>query len=179
MVQSEREMMSHAHFDGSAHAGAATLASVLRLNTRLLLNCLVDVSEAHATERPNGRTNSMSFIACHLVDSRYFIARYLGLDETNPLDSYVAGVTAIEEMRQMPALDAIREAWRAIGGTLDECVAGLGEEELRAASPHQFPVDQNSMIGGIGFLVQHESYHIGQLALLRKFFAYPAMRYGS
>ena len=70
--------MNHSFPDRSVHAGTATLASVLRMNTRLLLNCLQDVSEAHATQRPNERTNSIAFIACHVVDSRFFIARYLG-----------------------------------------------------------------------------------------------------
>jgi uncharacterized damage-inducible protein DinB len=148
------------------------------MNTRLLLNCLQDVSEAHATQRPNERTNSIAFIACHVVDSRFFIARYLGVEEPNPLDRYVAGVTAIEEMSELPALDVIRRAWSSIAPTVEECLAELGEAELRAPSPQRFPVDQHNLMGGIGFLVQHESYHIGQLALLRKFFGYPAMRYG-
>jgi uncharacterized damage-inducible protein DinB len=170
--------MSDSTFDASAHTGAAALAAVLRLNTRLFLNCLVDVTEAHAVERPNGRTNSMSFIACHVVDSRYFLARTLGLDEQNPLDRFTSDVTGIEQMAEMPDLAAIRQAWRAIARTLEECVVGLTEAELRAPSAQRFPVDQHNVIGGIGFLLQHESYHLGQLALLRKFHGYPAMRYG-
>lgn len=165
-------------FDASAHAGAATLASLLRLNTRLFVNCLVDVTEAHALERPNARTNSMTFIACHLVDSRYFMARTLGLDEANPLERFTADVTAIEQMADMPELTGIRRAWHAIARTLEECVVALSDAELRAPSVQRFPVDQHNVIGALGFLLQHESYHIGQLALLRKFHGYPAMRYG-
>jgi uncharacterized damage-inducible protein DinB len=33
------------------------------------------------------------------------------------------------------------------------------------------------MLGALTFLVQHDSYHIGQLALLRKHAGLPAMRY--
>jgi uncharacterized damage-inducible protein DinB len=29
----------------------------------------------------------------------------------------------------------------------------------------------------LAFLVQHESYHIGQMALIRKYIGYPAMKY--
>lgn len=49
--------------------------------------------------------------------------------------------------------------------------------ELNAPSSQRFPVDLPTVHGGLGFLLQHESYHIGQLALLRKYFGYPAMRY--
>ncbi|MGB7490782.1 MAG: hypothetical protein WBN62_10660 [Thermoanaerobaculia bacterium] len=44
-----------------------------------------------------------------------------------------------------------------------------------AAMAYDFPFEDPSMAGGIGFLLHHEAYHIGQLALLRKFHRLPAM----
>jgi uncharacterized damage-inducible protein DinB len=29
----------------------------------------------------------------------------------------------------------------------------------------------------VAFLIQHESYHVGQMALIRKHYGYPAMKY--
>jgi hypothetical protein len=161
----------------SARAGSGALASVFRMNTRLFNNCLVDVSDAHAAQRPNGQTNSMLFIACHLVDSRYFVTRYLGVSEANPLERFLANATSIEDVSELPDLEQVRRAWQTIARTLEPCIDSLSESELKAPSPQRFPVDNPTIIGGIGFLLQHESYHIGQLALLRRFFGYPAMRY--
>ena len=157
--------------------GIGVLASVFRTNTRLLLNCLDGVSREHALERPNERTNSLLFIACHLVDARHFLAGYLGLSVPNPLDSTLGEVSSIEEVRELPDLDEVRRCWKSIGQVLDECFATLGEDDLNAPSPQHFPVDQPTVFAGIGFLLEHESYHIGQLALIRKFLGYPAMRY--
>ena len=39
------------------------------------------------------------------------------------------------------------------------------------------PVDDKSNMGLLIFMMQHESYHIGQLAILRKQAGLPAMSY--
>jgi uncharacterized damage-inducible protein DinB len=41
----------------------------------------------------------------------------------------------------------------------------------------QFPMPNATVLGVLTFLVQHESYHIGQLALFRKCAGLPAMSY--
>jgi uncharacterized damage-inducible protein DinB len=154
-----------------------SLASVLRLNTRLFLNCLEGVSDRKAVERPNQLTNSLAFLGCHLVDSRHFLATQLGLDEVNPFAERLQHVQAIEQMESFPGLAEIRSAWRALAPVLEECVAGLSATEVRAASRARFPVDDPSVAGMVAFLIQHESYHIGQMALIRKHHGYPAMKY--
>ena len=148
------------------------------MNTRLFANCLDGVTDERAILRPNDRTNNLSFIACHLVDSRHFVARYLGLSENHPLDAVLRDAASIDDVGVLPSLEQIREAWRPISLALDACLLSLGEEELMAPSPQRFPVDDPTVFGAIGFLLQHESYHIGQLALLRKYLGYPAMKYG-
>jgi uncharacterized damage-inducible protein DinB len=156
---------------------ARVLASVLRLNTRLFMNCLEGVAEEKAIERPSGATNSLAFVACHLVDSRHYLARYLGLDEVNPLANVLADVTSIEDVDELPPLGELKQAWRSVASVVEACVEGLSEEECRVPSRQRFPVDDPTVLGAVGFLVQHESYHIGQMALLRKYLGYPAMKY--
>ena len=38
-----------------------------------------------------------------------------------------------------------------------------------------FPFEDTTLLGGIGFLLHHEAYHIGQLALLRRIHRMSAM----
>jgi uncharacterized damage-inducible protein DinB len=164
--------------DASVLLGIGVIAATFRMNTRLFVNCLDRVAEEKATHRPNDRTNSMSFIACHLVDSRHFLTRFLGFTETNPLEAVLREANSIDDIGDLPSLEAIRNAWRPIARSLDACLLSLSEEELTAPSTQRFPVDDPTVFGAIGFLLQHESYHIGQMALLRKFLGYPAMKYG-
>jgi hypothetical protein len=158
-------------------SSAPALAGILRLNTRLYLNCVADVTDADARRRPNERTNSLIFIACHVLDARHYLARYLGLDEPNPVADVLQDATGIDDVVELPPVERIVDGWRALAPTVSACLDDLGPTELRAPSPQRFPIDDLSIGGGIGFLLQHESYHIGQLALLRKYLGYPAMKY--
>jgi uncharacterized damage-inducible protein DinB len=155
----------------------AALASVLRLNTRLFLNCLEDVTDGKARERPNTLTNNLAFLGCHLVDSRHFLAARLGLDEVNPFVDQLRSVERIEQMESFPPITDIRAAWLSLAPVFEECVKSLTSSELRVPSRPRFPVDDPSVGGMLAFLVQHESYHIGQMALIRKYIGYPAMKY--
>jgi len=74
-------------------------------------------------------------------------------------------------------MSRIRNAWDQVSRDLEACMNDLDLDDITAPSHHRFPVDDSSMGGAIAFLVQHESYHIGQMALLRKFLGYPAMTY--
>jgi len=45
------------------------------------------------------------------------------------------------------------------------------------ASTTRFPVADPTRLGTLAFLAQHDTYHIGQLALLRRFVGLKAMSY--
>ena len=49
--------------------------------------------------------------------------------------------------------------------------------ELDAVAKSPFPGPEQSVLGLLTFLAQHDSYHVGQLAMLRKHAGLPAMRY--
>ena len=51
-------------------------------------------------------------------------------------------------------------------------------ENLEAESEVPFPVGDRTVLGNVIFLLHHDTYHIGQIAILRKQFGYPAMKYG-
>ena len=153
------------------------LVSVMRLNTRLFLNCLEGVSEQEAIERPRTSTNNLAFIACHLVDSRYFMAAYMGLELSNPFAELLANANGIDDVPVLPPLDRIRQAWSKISRDTEAALGSLSHDDTRAPSPQRFPVEDPTVLGGLGFLIQHESYHIGQMALLRKYVGHPAMSY--
>jgi uncharacterized damage-inducible protein DinB len=156
---------------------AGIMASVIRLNSRLFLNCLTDVSDAAATTRPDGSTNNMAFIGCHLVDARHFMTVQLGLSSPHPFGDRYMDVQRIEDMTDFPAVAEIRGGWLGLAPALEACVARLSREDLGRPSRARFPIEDPTVAGMIAFLIQHESYHIGQLALLRKFTGYPAMSY--
>ena len=154
------------------------LHATLRLNTRLLLNCLDGLDESVGHSRPNEHTNSIGFIAAHLVDARHLLARMIGLEAAPPYGGALENARTIDDVRLVPALAETRAVWQAISERVEEQLTRLTAETLDAPAPQRYPIDDRSVLGAIAFLVQHDAYHIGQLALLRKFYGAPAMRYG-
>ena len=154
------------------------LISTLELNTRLLLNALDGVSEDHARMRPNERTNHALFLACHLVDSRHYLARALGLESESPFKAMLEGADGIDDVKEYPSLDRVRQAWKDVGNRLSSHIAGLEASDLEKAPPFAFPIEGGgTLLGCLAFLVQHDSYHLGQVALLRRFVGLEAMSY--
>lgn len=158
-------------------AALEPLAPLFRLNTRLFSNVLDGLTDADARIRPNGVANNVAFVAGHLVESRAWMARYLGGDEPAPFGGALEHAVTIEQIPMLPTLAAIGEAWGGISDRMDRRLDGLSDADLAGVSSQKFPGVPLTVLGGLGFLLQHESYHIGQLALLRKFLGHGPMSY--
>jgi uncharacterized damage-inducible protein DinB len=155
----------------------APLAALYDLNTDLLLNCLDDLTDSEARQRLAAGGNSVAFLASHLVDSRHFLVTRLGQPLPNPLGRYLADVRSIEEIRDLPALDEVRAAWIEVSAHLQNVLDGLTPDQLKEANVHRFPLADRSRLGMIAFLIQHDSYHLGQVAFLRRQLGKPPMSY--
>ncbi len=151
------------------------LLVTLNLNGRLFANALAGVDDAVGTTRPNSNTNHMAFIACHLLDARHYLAEYTGLASDKPFKEILEGAKGIEDISEFPALADILLEWQGISKKLSEHLAVLEEGALNKDSPQSFPIEDSTVLGGITFLLEHESHHIGQLAYLRRYFALPAL----
>jgi uncharacterized damage-inducible protein DinB len=155
----------------------APLAGILRLNSRLFANCLDGLTDAQARERPSDCTNSAAFVAAHLAESRFWGLQILGAKRANPLEKYIGQWKGIDEIATLPSLAEIRAAWAEASAALDQRMAAVTPAELDAPSGSQMPLEDTSVLGLLAFMVQHDSYHVGQLSLLRKHAGLPAMSY--
>lgn len=153
------------------------LYELLKLNTKLLANCLDGLDDETARRRIDDKTNNIAFITCHLVDARYYLAGYLGIEAVNPLKEVLEGLKSIEDFTEFPLIREVLAAWEEVSGLLEERLQRLEPADLAAESSQKFPIADDTVLGGIAFLVQHDSYHIGQLGLLRKSLGLEAMSY--
>ena len=142
-----------------------------------MVNCLDGLTDDSAQRRLADGVNSATFIAAHLTDSRFFILRLLGGSLVNPLAASLDRAKSIDDITDWPTLDTIRAAWSGVSNAIDERLEAITADELSAPSERGFPGVERTHLGVLTFLVQHDSYHIGQLALLRKPAGLPAMSY--
>jgi uncharacterized damage-inducible protein DinB len=157
----------------------APLTEILRLNTRLFRNCLEGVTDEKAVIRPSASTNSAAFVAVHVAESRFFLLKMLGAEQPSPLAAYLDGARGINDVKQFPPVAEIQRAWTTASHALRDRLDTITAAELDAsiASPFPLPISDPTALSLLTFFVQHDSYHIGQLALLRKHAGLPAMQY--
>ncbi len=155
------------------------IAEIFKLNTKLYANCLAGLSDADACVRPSGKggINSAAFIAAHLVDSRYWMLSLLGNQQESPLKGAKGGFNNINDVTSYPSLAEIQKAWNEVGATLDRQLNATTAAQLSAIHDLGFTMGDNSLFGILTFMAQHESYHLGQLGLLRKHAGLEAMAY--
>jgi uncharacterized damage-inducible protein DinB len=134
------------------------------------------LAEIHARERVRG-TNPMAFLAAHLVDARCFLGAMLGVRIANPIGDTLEEAGSADEVADLPSLDVLRAEWRRVSAQVGTALARITHEHWTATAEQRFPVPDRTVGGSVAFLLQHESYHVGQLALLRRQLGYPAMTY--
>ena len=157
----------------------APLTEILRLNTRLFRNCLDGVTEEQAQRRPSASTNSAAFVAAHVAEARFFLLKMLGAEQPSPLAAYLEGARSIEDVKRFPPVAELQRAWTTASHALRARLDTMTAAELDASvvSPFPLPISDLTALSLLTFFVQHDSYHIGQLAMLRKHAGLPAMQY--
>ena len=119
----------------------------------------------------------MAFVACHIIDARFYMGSFLGVEIVNPYKEVFDKIKNPEQAGLFPPPEKVAELWKEISITIENKFKVITDDELQKESPMQFPLTEKTILHGLTFLLQHESFHIGQLALLRKYFNFPAMRY--
>jgi uncharacterized damage-inducible protein DinB len=155
----------------------APLADILRLNTVLFRNCLDGLNDEQAAMRPSEWTNNAAFVAAHLTSSRFYLLKALGVEAPDPLAPYLDGQKSLDDLEKLPSLGEILAAWTTGAHLLRDRLDRLTAADIDAPSTTKFPLATGTLLGTLTFLVQHDSYHLGQLSLLRKYCGLPAMRY--
>lgn len=162
----------------TVHPSVVPLKRTLDLNTRLFLSCIDGVRDEAALERPGGRTNHIAFLAVHLLDARCYLARGAGLEAECPFKDVLEGAQGVEDIEDYPSLDAVREAWEDVSLRLSAHLETLTDADLEAKAGADFPIEGGgTVLGMLAFLTQHDSYHVGQIALLRRYIGLDAMKY--
>jgi uncharacterized damage-inducible protein DinB len=153
------------------------LTSVFELNADLVLNCAEGLTEAQANHRLEGGGNSVAFLIAHLTDARHFLANLLGSPLPNPVGDLLSDVRSIDEVHHLPTLTDLLDAWRTVSTHLSQQFERLEPTDLDRPVTQSFPIPGGTALEAIAFLAQHDSYHLGQIAFLRRQLGLPAMRY--
>jgi uncharacterized damage-inducible protein DinB len=153
------------------------LATILKLNTRLFLNCLDGVTAEKLQSQPAPDVNHIGLIACHVIDARCYLLKLLDVEVPDPFGGRLEGVQEVADMTWCPTVDELTSWWRDPAPKLDARLESLTADDLEKPIDMPFPTDDHTVRGAIAFLTQHESYHLGQIAYIRRCLGLGAMKY--
>lgn len=146
-----------------------SVRSILDFNATLYERALNGVDSHLGERRPNEHTNSLSFIACHILDVRFQLLKMIGRERTNPWQALFDSATDVEGMKEYPPLYELLAEWEELHEATQARLAELSAEDLDRKAPFELPTEDRSILGTIAFLAAHESYHVGQMGLIRKY----------
>jgi uncharacterized damage-inducible protein DinB len=152
------------------------LINIFRINSNLINNCFKDVKEEFVQKSISNNNNFIQ-IAIHILDARYYIAELLGLKNTFRFREMFSKADKLNNIKPLPST---KEILSEINNTTDLIISKLlvfEEKNLKKNISHNFPYVESTLLGAITFLIQHESYHVGQLGYIRRYLGMDSVKY--
>jgi uncharacterized damage-inducible protein DinB len=159
------------------------LSRQFALLTDWYLSVLDGMAPTDGSRVVSAHTNSLEWLAGHLLVTRNRTITRLGgaALELPGLDAYVdataptPGFRPFDPQRTYPSLAACADAWQPVSAVFLATLAVADERTRGAVIPLSGPTGGNTVEDLLVAAVLHESFHIGQMSVLRKAFGYPAM----
>ena len=158
-------------------AVAAPIATIFAINDGFVLPALEGLTRDELWTVPTDRNNAMLWIAGHIVQTRALILGLLGEPvETGWGKLFDRGAPAatVADSDRYPSRDDIDKAMREITPRLHAKLRSLDDAYLAGPARLQVP-GTRTVADELAFFALHESYHVGQLAYVRKGLGYPGL----
>jgi hypothetical protein len=156
-------------------AALAPVSLIFKLNTGLMRSTLDGVAPEELWKRPTPLTNPLLWIFGHIVQTRATMLGLLGDPfDTGWADLFARGA-ALHDTSRYPSRSDIDEIHRRIVDLLKVKFDALTDADLAAPARDQQLPGAKTVGDQLGFLAFHESYHVGQLAYVRKALGHSAI----
>ncbi|MCB2199229.1 DinB family protein [bacterium] len=129
------------------------------------------ISDEESRQRPEPAGNSINWLVGHLLLTRVMMLSFTPFEEKKlgeGLEIYNRGADAAYSPDELMSLDELKERFATTQEKLQEWMHGLKEEELKVQVR-----EDNTLEERLLFLNFHESYHVGQIGLLRRLVGRP------
>jgi uncharacterized protein YndB with AHSA1/START domain len=150
------------------HPAVAPLALIFTINDSLASRTFEKVAADDLWRRPTDRSNPMLWIMGHMISTRAQIPKMFGdACDTGWGDLFARGAS-LGNADGYPTHDAVKAVSQEVNARLYATLgrltdADLARPALRAPTPAIATIADQ-----IAFLVMHDTYHVGQLAYVRK-----------
>jgi hypothetical protein len=148
------------------------------------LFALADITDKDGSRVTIDHTNSIEWLAGHLITGRYRNLVRLGvkIEPYKYLDKYVnqtlppPNAIAFDPNIKYASLTECREQWTSYAPLLLNALKNADENILKTELAFSIPTGGKTVEDALAFLVMHETYHIGQMSIIRKSLEYKSMQ---
>ena len=149
----------------------APIAMTFLFNDNLAFRALEGLTQEELWRAPTDRNNAMLWVAGHVVQTRAMVLGQLGAPvDTGWGDLFERGAK-VSDARNYPERDEVERVMRDVASRLQTKLASLGNEYLAGPATMQLP-NATTMADQLAFFALHDSYHVGQMAYIRKSLGY-------
>ncbi len=145
-----------------------SIANLIRFNTQALTGAVQDFS-ADDWQHRAGEANPALWIVGHVVASRRALVREFGgsIEQAPWEDAFQMGAKPGDCAGEVPSGELVEDLQR-VGELLHERLLALTAEQAAAPRATPFEAMGQTNASYILFALWHESYHLGQLGLIRR-----------
>jgi uncharacterized damage-inducible protein DinB len=158
----------------TSNAVVAPIAMIFAVNDDLVARALDGLTPQELWQAPTERNNAMLWIAGHVVQTRATVLELLGETvDTGWGNVFERGAT-VAEPEKYPSRESIEQMHREVGPRLLAKLASLDDQYLARPATMELP-GVRTIADQLGFFALHDTYHVGQMAYIRKALGYPAL----
>lgn len=150
----------------------AAVVPLFRATDQLFHRALEGINREDLLRRPHDDSNPLIWIAGHAMTSRATLTKMIGELVENQWSDIFARGSKVDSATTYPEISEIVLLWDRVTEKLMARLELLGDEELAKPTSFPVPTGDKTKRGAIVFLNYHETYHIGQMAYLRKWLGY-------
>lgn len=145
----------------------APVAQIFKINNNMVDRTLDGLSDQELWQRTTGG-NPIAWILGHITETRGALLTQLGTPWKPGWEKQFARGSMLGEASAYPSPVAIADAWKETRKLMRDAFAGLTDEQLLQRPPGPTIAGAETVSDLITFLAFHESYHIGQMAYVRR-----------
>jgi uncharacterized damage-inducible protein DinB len=147
---------------------------IFSFNEPFVYEALNGLTSEELWRTPSPRNNGMLWVAGHVAQTRAMLLGFLGEPVDTGWGKLFDRGAALVDSKQYPSKEEIERVMRDVTARLRTKLASVKDETLAKPATMQVP-GTSTVADELAFFALHDSYHVGQLAYIRKSLGYPGL----
>jgi uncharacterized damage-inducible protein DinB len=158
----------------TANTAASPVVTIFAFNDPFVLQALDGLTHEELWRPLSASNNPLLWVAGHIVQTRAMVLQILGEQAETGWSNLFDRGAKIGDPKDYPSGPEVARMMGEISLRLLTALASLQDEQLTKPASLQIP-GLRTLGDELAFFALHDSYHVGQLAYIRKGLGYPGL----